>query len=169
MLPIDKGMAAINAAYVMLPDHYASPEATVMLLAIGLQESRFEHRWQVIDRSRPNAMGPARGFWQFEAGGGTRGVLLHRASAFHAAELCRIFGIKAVTTDVYNVLHREDMDVLAAGFARLLLWTDARPLPALGDVNGAWHYYNTIWRPGKPHKATWAAHYKKALSYVQAD
>ena len=36
-----------------------SAKARVMLLAIGLQESRFEHRRQIG--------GPARGFWQFES------------------------------------------------------------------------------------------------------
>ncbi len=35
-------------------------------------------------------------------------------------------------------------------FARLLLWTDAKPLPAIGDEQGAWDYYLRNWRPGKP-------------------
>jgi hypothetical protein len=167
MIPIDSGMAAINTAYFMLPDTYVSQEATTMLLVIGLQESRFEHRWQIVNRNRPRVMGPARGFWQFEANGGVRGVLKHRSSAFHAGNLCRIFGVKPVIPSVYGALHREDMGGLAAGFARLLLWTDPRPLPALGDRGGAWHYYLNNWRPGKPHLATWSDNYVQALSYVQ--
>lgn len=61
----------IPAAARLLPGVAFTPEAKVMLLAIGLQESRFEHRRQI--------KGPARGFWQFEAGGGTAGVLRQRS------------------------------------------------------------------------------------------
>src|SRR5690606_35531315 len=60
---------AIWPAYALLPSRMDSDRATVMLLAIGLQESRFEHRRQI--------KGPARGFWQFERGGGVRGVMTH--------------------------------------------------------------------------------------------
>lgn len=166
--PIDVGMAAIGAAYMLLPDHFATKEATVMLLAIGLQESKFEHRWQIFDVFNKNRMGVARGWWQFEAGGGVAGVLRHRSSAFQAAQLCRLFDVKPVTSDVYQVLHRADMDALAAGFARLLLWTDPKPLPRLGDAEAAWALYQRVWRPGRPHPATWAAHYQEALDYVHA-
>ena len=51
----------------LLPDRMDTPEARVMMLAIGLQESRFVHRRQI--------KGPARGFWQFEQGGGVIGVV----------------------------------------------------------------------------------------------
>lgn len=167
--PIDDGMRAIGAAYALMPDHFASPEATVMLLAIGLQESRFESRWQITNAYNKNDMGPARGYWQFEAGGGVAGVLRHKSSAFQAAQLCRLFDVKPTTTDVYSVLHRQDMDALAAGFARLLLWTDPKPLPRLGDAKAAWALYaKDLWRPGKPHPTTWAAYYQRALDYVQA-
>lgn len=44
-----------------------STEARVMLLAIGLQESRFINRFQIV-QGKPGAKGPARGFWQFEQG-----------------------------------------------------------------------------------------------------
>src|SRR3546814_6857126 len=50
-----------------------------MLLAIGLQESRFLHRAQIG--------GPARGYWQFERGG-VHGVLSHHASKAEAGKLC---------------------------------------------------------------------------------
>lgn len=164
--PIDQGMAAIGAAYALMPDLFTSTEATVMLLAIGLQESRFESRWQIVDAYNKNRMGPARGWWQFEAGGGVAGVLRHKSSAYHAQTLCRIMKVKP--SDVYSVLHRADMDTLAAGFARLLLWTDARPLPKLGDAQGAWDYYIRNWQPGKPHRSTWDSYYQEALRYVQA-
>lgn len=130
-----------------------TPEARVMLLAIGQQESRFEHRRQIG--------GPARGFWQFERGGGVVGVLTHKASAQRAATLCAARGVDATPAAVYDRLEHDD--VLAAGFARLLLLTDPKPLPAVGDVDGAWAYYLRNWRPGKPHPKTWPALYEKAL------
>ena len=55
---------------------------------------------------------------------------------------------------------------VAAGFARLLLWTDPRPLPAIGDVKAAWQYYLRNWRPGKPHEKTWAPLYAEAMEEV---
>ena len=39
---------AITEALSLLPDRMASDEAIVMLLAIGLQESRFQHRRQLV-------------------------------------------------------------------------------------------------------------------------
>lgn len=134
-----------------------TPEARVMLLAIGLQESRFEHRRQIG--------GPARGFWQFERGGGVVGVLTHAASAQRAAALCAARGVDATPAAVYPALEQDD--VLAAGFARLLLLTDPKPLPAVGDVDGAWAYYLRNWRPGKPHPKTWPALYARAVEAAE--
>lgn len=54
----------LDPALKLLPS-MDSVRARMMLLAIGLQESRFEHRRQLGN-------GPARGFWQFESGGGVR-------------------------------------------------------------------------------------------------
>ena len=62
---------AVRPALALLPAAMNTPQARCMLLAIGLQESRFVHRRQIG--------GPARGFWQFERGtrtsrGGVWGV-----------------------------------------------------------------------------------------------
>jgi hypothetical protein len=65
---------------------------------------------------------------------------------------------------VYNSLAHDD--VLAAAFARLLLWTDPQRLPSLGDADGAWALYLRTWRPGKPHPQTWPALYAQALAAV---
>ena len=54
-------------------------------------------------------------------------------------------------------------DVLAAAFARLLLFTDPAKLPKLGDADGAWQLYLRTWRPGKPHPHTWPDLYAQAL------
>jgi hypothetical protein len=64
------------AAELLPPAMMKSPRAWAMLLAIGLQESKFLHRRQVVD-AKKHTFGPARGFWQFERGGGTAGVLQH--------------------------------------------------------------------------------------------
>jgi len=136
-----------------------SPKARILMLAIGYQESRFEHRRQIG--------GPARGFWQFESGGGVRGVLTHKASAYDAAKICHARGVGSSTKEVYERLEHDD--ILAACFARLLLWTDHRPLPMIGDVEGSWDYYERNWRPGKPHPDTWGDMYQRAHNLMMAD
>lgn len=143
-------------ALLLLPARMTSPQAEVMLLAIGLQESRFTHRRQIG--------GPARGFWQFEKGGGVAGVLRHPSSKDIAVRVCDARGVAPVAEQVYQRLEHDD--VLAAAFARLLLWTDPRPLPAQGEVTAAWDLYLRTWRPGKPHRQTWDALYAQALEEV---
>lgn len=147
---------AIEPAYALLPARMRSPRATLMLLAIGLQESRFLHRRQIG--------GPARGYLQFERDGGVRGVLRHPVTKIHAITLCAARGVLAAPQQVYDAIEHDD--VLAAGFARLLLYSDPAPLPALGDEAGAWSYYLRNWRPGKPHPETWPKLYQNALSFV---
>ncbi|MGV2862159.1 hypothetical protein [Achromobacter spanius] len=149
---------AIKPALARLPSKMDTAAARVMLLAIGLQESRFQHRRQID--------GPARGFWQFEQGGGVRGVLTHAASAALARQVCEARDVSPAATAVYGRL--ENDDVLAAVFARLLLWTDAARLPAVGDMEDAWALYLRTWRPGKPHPTTWPALYARAVAEIQS-
>lgn len=147
----------------LLPPSMDSAEARVMLLAIGLQESRFTTRLQrPLRLGMPN--GPARGFWQFERGGGVKGVMTHAATADHARIVCDARGVEFKAMPVWSKLAEDDL--LACAFARLLLFTDPRPLPKLGDENGAWAYYVANWRPGKPHRQTWAKLYGEALAEV---
>lgn len=143
---------AILPALALLPARMNSPAAVALLLAIGLQESRLTHRRQIG--------GPARGLWQFERGGGVRGVLEHPSSKALAAAVCEARGVEPIAGRVYDAL--EDDDVLAAAFARLLLWTDPKPLPAMGDTQAGWDCYIRTWRPGKPHRRTWDALYAQA-------
>jgi hypothetical protein len=148
----------LRPALLLLPARMTSPEAEVMLLAIGLQESRFRHRRQI----RGPARGPARGLWQFELGG-VRGVMTHAASRAHARIVCAARDVTFDAAEVYNRLEHDD--VLAAAFARLLLWTDAEPLPKLGDTAAAWALYASprrTWSPGKPHRHTWGDLYHEA-------
>jgi hypothetical protein len=153
---------AITPAFGLLPANMASEAARVMLLAIGLQESDFKYRRQMGN-------GPARGYWQFEQGtketrGGVWGVYLHRASNEYLRLLCRdrdcSFDPRAIWAQI------EHDDVLAAGVARLMLWTDAKPLPAVGDSEAGWSYYLRTWRPGKPHPDKWPLKYMAALRFV---
>lgn len=148
--------AAIEPALALLPGKMDGPAARVQILAIGLQESRFLHRRQIN--------GPAMGFWQFERGGGVRGVLTHPASREHAYRICSIRSVEPVAAAVHPALEVDD--VLAAAFARLLMWTDAWRLPAVGDVQGGWGMYIRTWRPGKPHRQTWSGLYAQALAAV---
>lgn len=144
----------LRPALQLLPARMTSPEAEIMLLAIGLQESRFRHRRQI--------RGPARGLWQFELGG-VRGVMTHQASRAHARIVCAARDVTFDAAEVYARLEHDD--VLAAAFARLLLWTDAAPLPKAGDVDASWALYASprrTWSPGKPHHHTWADLYHEA-------
>lgn len=137
---------------------YDSSEARVMLLAIAKQESGLAHRRQV--------KGPARGLWQFERAGGVRGVLNHSSSRAAAASLCHARGVTPQEAVVYAQLERDD--ILAAGFARLLLFTLPQRLPAIGNVPVAWAQYLDAWRPGKPHINRWQACYRAAVEAVRA-
>lgn len=151
---------AVKPALALLPVKMDTPAARLLLLAIGLQESRFLYRRQL-------GSGPARGLWQFERGGGVRGVLTNPASREHAYRICGIRGVEPVAAAVHPALEADD--VLAAAFARLLMWTDAWRLPAVGDVQGGWDMYVRTWRPGKPHPQTWAGLYAQAMAEVGGD
>lgn len=145
------------AAFSLLPETMDSPEARVMLLAIGLQESRFKHRQQIG--------GPARGFWQFEKGGGVKGVLSHYASAPHALTAWFALNYTLSSAEAYDAI--EHNDTLACVFARLLLWTLPQRLPTTAE--DGWAQYLDAWRPGKPHPATWPAFYEQASRTIKGD
>lgn len=160
MQPIEARQLIERGYREVLPGKFASGPATVMLLAIGLQESRFRERVQLVGRP-PRPVGPARGFWQFERGGGVTGVLSHPATKFYARGVCAMRGIAAEARAVHDALGSDDL--LGVAFARLLLFSDPRSLPAPGDVEAAWNYYLRNWRPGKPHRATWDGLYRQSL------
>ena len=147
----------LPAALSLLPEKMDTPEARTMLLAIGLQESRFEHRVQI--------RGPARGFWQFERGGGVNGVLLHQASRDHARIVCEKLLYDPAPDVVYDAI--ADNDVLACCFARLLLWTLPASLPTTAEEG--WRQYLAGWRPGKPHPETWPGLYARARETIEGD
>jgi hypothetical protein len=151
---------AINPALAMLPTKFDSESARVMLLAITLQEAQATYRVQ-------HGGGPAHGLWQFEEGGGVRGVMRHPASRDLALTLCAARRVPFLQRAVWQALPHDD--ILAAGFARLLLWTDTRPLPG-PDASDAdtWSYYERNWRPGKPHPEKWPQNHAQARAQVFA-
>lgn len=143
---------AVPTALALLPDRMDSPAARAMVLAICWQESAFKAR-------RQYGNGPARGFAQFEMGG-VEGVLQHEASREDADALCRTLGYDpANPRHIHQAL--EHNDVLAMGFARLLLWTDRRSLPSSEDMAGGWLQYCDTWRPGKPRAEKWASSFAR--------
>lgn len=159
-------LAAIDGALGLLPREMDTLEARVMLLAIGLQESRFQHRRQLIKKGGELLpLGPATGYWQFERGGGCRGIVDHPASRYWAYRICSTREVAFTATAIWRALELDD--VLAAAAARLLLFTDPKRLPELGDEKGGWNLYLRTWRPGKPHRDTWPALYAKALSTLE--
>lgn len=159
MPPLQTGAGIVEKAMQhLLPAKFDGVQARVQLLAIGLQESDFKHRLQ--------QGGPARSYWQFEQGGGIQGVLSHPASKAYARAFCGLRAVAPVASDVYGAFLRDDL--LACAFARLLLWTDAAPLPVLGDREGAWQYYLRNWRPGTPRREHWDEHYVDAMNQVLA-
>lgn len=148
----------IGPGLALLPSGMDTPEARVMLLAIGLQESRMVHRRQIG--------GPARGLWQFERGGGVVGVLTHAASKHLAVRVCHERGVEPTSAKVYPALAVDDL--LATAFARLLLFTDPRPMPRPeAGPEPAWAYYIRNWRPGKPHRHTWDDFHAQAVASVR--
>ena len=143
---------ALNPALRLLPTKMDTPAARAMLIAMALQESRLKHRRQI--------QGPARGYWQFEQGGGVKGVLTHTASKEYAQFVCLSLDYKPESSVVYEAI--EHNDVLACVFARLLLWTLTPPLPARNNPAGGWSQYLSAWRPSKPHRDTWDDFYEAA-------
>lgn len=152
---------AIRPACAVLGERFVDRRAELVLLAIALQESGLRTRVQRVKKMpAPDAKWqPARGLWQFELIG-VEGVLRHAASGRHADALCAKRGVVAAKYPVQAALERDD--VLAAGFARLLLFTLPQALPAIGDVDRAWDQYVSAWRPGKPHRDRWTANYARA-------
>jgi hypothetical protein len=145
----------IPGAYSLLPPEMNSKLATRELLAIAIQESKAEYRYQIG--------GPALGFWQFEKIG-VKGVLFHTATRVEAFKVVSQLNYKTVNEyQVHKLL--ENNDILAACFARLYLWQHKDPLPTT-EAEG-WNQYVETWRPGKPHLRTWPAAWAMATNILE--
>lgn len=148
----------IPAALALLPGRMASIEAVAMLFATGLQESEFNARRQGGKGIRPGN-GPARGFWQFEAGGGVTEILDAPATSAIIRPICQMFLFEPIPSVCHVAI--ENHDVLAACFARLLLYRDPRPLPSKMQPEIGWSIYLRNWRPGAPRPADWPSNFRR--------
>lgn len=127
----------IVPALALLPSQMDTPEARVPVLAFGAQESGYQTRKQ--------DGGPAHGLWQCEQP--IMQLLLdNRAVEVPIRNLCSARAVAPVSSDMYLAVATDD--VFAAGIARLILWCDLAPLPALGDAEGAFETYIRVWGPG---------------------
>lgn len=124
-------------------------EARRFLLAIALQESGLRHRRQVVSGGLEN--GPAASFWQFEQGGGCRGVLSHPAVKDKMTKACLDFNVMPTSAGLWEAMRYND--VVAAIAARLLVRTLPSALPT--KMEEGWAQYIAAWRPGKPHPEKW--------------
>ncbi len=131
-----------------------SDQARVMLLATAGQESAWQHRLQIG--------GPARGFWQFEKMGGVAEVI--QVTPVQLKAVCGALDIPFDRDTLYEAMAWND--TLACAMARLLLWQDSAPLPALGDEGGGYDFYIRNWRPGAPSRSRWAIVYPQSLAFV---
>lgn len=152
---------ALDPALRLLPAKLDSPAARAMVIAICLQESRLQYRHQVN--------GPAVGYAQMEQGGGVRGVLTHAASKPLIQVVLKAldYSPDADALDCYVAIQHND--ILAAAFARLLLWTIPQALPAQSAAGSGWTQYVEAWRPGKPVRETWNGFFEQAWEVVLAE
>ncbi len=146
----------IPGSYCLLPVSMNSREASAMLLAIGLQESKFEYRRQI--------RGPALSFWQAESGGGFRGLLSIHETRKIAREVLAVMAYGEPDPGDFQAI--EDNDILACCGARLLLWTVPQALPSEGNADEGWTQYMLSWRPGRPHRQTWNECFARAWEAV---
>jgi len=129
-----------------IPD---TTDARRFLLAIALQESNLAYRRQVVSGGVEN--GPAASFFQFEPGGGCKGVLTHFLTASCMRGMCVDFNIEATPQGLWEAMRYND--IIAAIAARLLVYTLPSKLPTTADEG--WAQYVSAWRPGKPHPENW--------------
>lgn len=127
----------------------ATPYSARIVLAIALQESNLAHRRQLTSDGKE--AGPASSFWQFEVGGGCKGVLKHEKAGPIMTKLCDAYNVKADPLALWEAMQYND--VIAAIAARVLVFTLPDKLPATADEG--WKQYTDAWRPGKPHPDRW--------------
>lgn len=151
----------IEAGLELLPAGMCTAQAKVQLYATSRQENP--------KRLPKQVGGPAVGDYQFESGGGVRGVLEFDSPTVRkaVADVCRARGVAPSRLSVYEAMQHDP--VLAAAFARLFYYTDPGRLPAIGDEQSAWELYLRIWRPGafkrQPEelRCKWSKSYRDAM------
>lgn len=136
-----------------IPD---TTDARRIVLAIAIQESGLTHRRQLAAGGAE--AGPAASFWQFESGGGCKGVLNHYLVAPTMRNLCAEFNVDPTPQGLWEAMRYHD--IIAAIAARLLIYTLPSKLPTTAAEG--WAQYTAAWRPGKPHAESWASNWDLA-------
>jgi len=159
----------LPACQELFPERAAlmSVPAQAMLLAIGLQESQFMHRQQLVGGVREwwrSLTGPAAGYWQFERIG-VRGVLEHRTTGPMMHRACVALGYPVDVETLWSAARYDN--ILAVVLARLALFRLPQPLPTRAQPNEGWRQYIDAWRPGKPHEARWQDNWDQAWRIVE--
>lgn len=163
-----------------LPAALWTPPALRLLAATCWQESGAQN---VPQRLSDGSEGLAAGYPQMQANG-IADVLLNSQSA-KLARLCveasglevgasgavglnggypstEVPGVSAVVRAKFL-----NYPILQLQLARLMLWDDPNPLPAIDSSDANWAYYLTNWRPGKPSRERWDAQsWPQALATV---
>lgn len=161
--PIELLGQVIEPTLQMLPVRFDMPDDRLsiraQLIAESLQETSLTTRQQIG--------GPAHGLWQFEDGdeSAIALVLRHPLVGSIAQAFCQKRGVSPTHDAVYEAVLADD--ILACGFARLDLYCDPHPLPALGDAQSAWNVYMRVERPGGPRPAAWQGNYAEAWQAVK--
>lgn len=150
--------ALAELAATGIPDSFS---ARRFLLAIAMQESNLTHRRQVTSDGTAN--GPAASYWQGEVTGGMILTLKHRATAKRMRDLCEAFDVDSTPRALWEAIRYHD--ILAAGAARLLIYTLPSKLPT--DTWQGWAQYNDAWRPGKPHPSKWPGNWDLATKIAE--
>ena len=150
----------IAAGLALLPAYMDGLAPSVLLYATSRQENP--------QRLPKQIGGPAVGDYQFEKGGGVKGVTNPKFKTVYAASklLCSIRKVDFNPDAIYQALKTDP--VLAAGLARLLYFTDPKPLPDVGDEAGAWALYLRTWRPGAHARQPEELRSKWRKSYAEA-
>ncbi len=138
----------------LLPSEMTSPEARVLLVAIAMQETGLVTRSEVG--------GSAFGFYQFMEIG-VDGVFSHAETGHLAADVAKVLQIP-VDENFYEAVRWNDH--MGTVLARLNLWPDPAPLPAIGQQAEAMDYYGRIWRPKVVAVRRWPAAYNAAIACV---
>lgn len=149
----------IAAGLALLPAKMDSLEASVLLYATSRQENP--------QRLSQQVGGPAVGDYQFEKGGGVKGVMTHHAVTDLTRAVCNARKVAFAAGPITQALKTDA--ILAAALARLLYYTDPKAMPDVGDEAGTWALYLRTWRPGayarQPEelRAKWTKSYADAM------
>jgi hypothetical protein len=157
----------VAATLAIFPVEYNSPRARAMLLSIGLQETEFKARRQLVAGEKRwwKSQGPAVGYWQNERIG-IQGIMQHHRAGPMLRNICDTLGYPFDLDVLYDAVKYDN--ILAVVIARLMLWVHPDPLPGPNDVSTSWQYYLRTWRPGKPHPERWEDNYRRAWEIVGA-